>query len=355
MKLHQLKIDFNAEHDRLMAHELPESFAATVSELKSAIAAEAPKIATRQSSQKVIEALVPIMPELIGGSADLTGSNNTFRKDSRAVTADDASGNYINYGVREFAMTAMMNGLALHGGFHPYAGTFLVFSDYARNAVRLAALMRQPVVLVYTHDSIGLGEDGPTHQPVEHVSSLRLMPNLDVWRPGDAAETAAAWVASIERKDGPSTLVLTRQALPQQPRTPAQQAAMARGGYVLVDCEGTPELIVMATGSEVALAVEAAAAVAATGRRVRVVSMPCIEAFDRQDAAWREAVLPAAVTRRVAIEAGSTGLWWRFVGTGGRVLGLDQFGASGKAADLFRHFGLTTENLQRTIVELLSH
>ena len=344
-----------AELTRRLSGALPADWPAVLSTLGQKVAAQTAPQATRQSSQLALDALGPHLGELVGGSADLTGSNNTFRKDSRAVTADDASGNYINYGVREFAMTAMMNGMALHGGFHPYAGTFLVFSDYARNAVRLAALMRQPVVLVYTHDSIGLGEDGPTHQPVEHVSSLRLMPNLDVWRPCDAAETAAAWVSAIERKDGPSTLVLTRQALPQQPRTPAQQAAMARGGYVLVDCDGTPELIVMATGSEVALAVDAAAAVAATGRRVRVVSLPCIEAFDRQDAAWRESVLPSAVTRRVAIEAGSTGLWWRFVGTGGRVLGLDQFGASGKAADLFRHFGLTTEHLQRTIVELLSH
>jgi transketolase len=344
-----------AELTRRLSGTLPADWPAVLATLGQKVAAQSAPQATRQSSQLVLDALGPHLGELVGGSADLTGSNNTFRKDSRAVTTDDASGNYINYGVREFAMTAMMNGLALHGGFHPYAGTFLVFSDYARNAVRLAALMGQPVVLVYTHDSIGLGEDGPTHQPVEHVSSLRLMPNLDVWRPCDAAETAAAWVSSIERQDGPSTLVLTRQALPQQPRTPAQQAAMARGGYVLVDCDGTPELIVMATGSEVALAVDAAAAVTATGRRVRVVSLPCIEAFDRQDAAWRESVLPAAVTRRVAIEAGSTGLWWRFVGTNGRVLGLDQFGASGKAADLFRHFGLTTEHLQRTIVELLSH
>jgi transketolase len=344
-----------AELNRRLSGALPADWPAVLATLGQKVAAQTAPQATRQSSQLALDALGPHLGELVGGSADLTGSNNTFRKDSRAVTTEDASGNYVNYGVREFAMTAMMNGLALHGGFHPYAGTFLVFSDYARNAVRLAALMRQPVVLVYTHDSIGLGEDGPTHQPVEHVSSLRLMPNLDVWRPCDAAETAAAWVSSIERKDGPSTLVLTRQALPQQPRTPAQQEAMARGGYVLVDCEGTPELIVMATGSEVALAVDAAAAVAATGRRVRVVSLPCIEAFDRQDAAWRESVLPSAVTRRVAIEAGSTGLWWRFVGTNGRVLGLDQFGASGKAADLFRHFGLTTEHLQRTIVELLSH
>jgi transketolase len=346
--------DLAVEFARRMRGDLPADWRDIVADLLQQASAVSAAQATRVSSQFALNIIGPRLGELVGGSADLTGSNNTFRKDSRAVTPDDATGNYVNYGVREFAMTAMMNGMALHGGFRPYAGTFLVFSDYARNAVRLAALMRQPVILVYTHDSIGLGEDGPTHQPVEHVSSLRLMPNLDVWRPCDTAETAMAWAVSVERQDGPSALVLTRQALPQQPRDAQQQAAMARGGYVLVDCQGVPEAIVIATGSEVALAVEAAAKLAEQGRRVRVVSMPCVELFDRQDAAWRESVLPAAVTRRVAIEAGSTGLWWRQVGTAGRVLGIDQFGASGKAAELFRHFGLTTENLQRTIVELLA-
>jgi transketolase len=346
--------DLAVEFARRLRGDLPADWRDIVVDLLQQASAVSAAQATRVSSQFALNIIGPRLGELVGGSADLTGSNNTFRKDSRAVTPDDASGNYVNYGVREFAMTAMMNGMALHGGFRPYAGTFLVFSDYARNAVRLAALMRQPVILVYTHDSIGLGEDGPTHQPVEHVASLRLMPNLDVWRPCDTAETAAAWAVSVERQDGPSALVLTRQALPQQPRDAAQQAAMARGGYVLVDCQGVPEAIVIATGSEVALAVEAAAKLAEQGRRVRVVSMPCVELFDRQDAAWRESVLPATVTRRVAIEAGSTGLWWRQVGTAGRVLGIDQFGASGKAAELFRHFGLTTENLQRTIVELLA-
>ena len=346
--------DMAVEFARRMRGDLPADWRAIANDLLQQTSAVTAAQATRVSSQFALNLIGPHLGELVGGSADLTGSNNTFRKDSRAVTPADASGNYINYGVREFAMTAMMNGMALHGGFRPYAGTFLVFSDYARNAVRLAALMRQPVILVYTHDSIGLGEDGPTHQPIEHVASLRLMPNLDVWRPCDTAETAAAWAASVERKDGPSALVLTRQALPQQPRDAAQQAGMSRGGYVLVDCQGEPEAIVIATGSEVALAVEAAAKLTAQGRRVRVVSMPCVELFDRQDAAWRESVLPAAVTRRVAIEAGSTGLWWRQVGTAGRVLGIDQFGASGKAAELFRHFGLTSENLQRTIVELLA-
>ncbi len=347
--------DLAAELGRRLRGELPANWDAVKADLAQQAAAVGAGQATRVSSQFALNIIGPHLGELLGGSADLSGSNNTFRKDSRAVTAADASGNYINYGVREFAMTAMMNGLALHGGFRPYAGTFLVFSDYARNAVRMAALMNQGVILVYTHDSIGLGEDGPTHQPIEHVSSLRLMPNLAVWRPCDAAETAVSWVASVERADGPSALVLTRQALPQQPRTPAQTAAMARGGYTLLDTDGVPEAILIATGSEVALGVEVVQALAAQGRRVRLVSMPCAEVFDQQDAAWRESVLPAVVTRRVAIEAGATGLWWRYVGTQGRVLGIDQFGASGKAADLYRHFGLTAENLQRTIVELLNN
>ncbi|MEN9705289.1 MAG: hypothetical protein RLZZ393_1168, partial [Pseudomonadota bacterium] len=342
------------EYGRRMRGELPASWAQVREAALNEGAAVQGGQATRQSSQVALNAIGPSLGELVGGSADLSGSNNTFRKDSKAVTPADPAGNYVNYGVREFGMTAIMNGMTLHGGFRPYAGTFLVFSDYARNAVRLAALMKQGIGLVYTHDSIGLGEDGPTHQPVEHVASLRLMPNVDVWRPCDAAETAAAWVSTVERADGPTALVLTRQALPQQPRSADQQAAMLRGGYTLLDCAGVPEAILVATGSEVALAVEVAKALNGQGRRVRVVSMPCVEAFDRQTAAYREAVLPAAVTRRVAIEAGSTGLWWRHVGTQGRVLGIDQFGASGKAGDLFRHFGLTTENLQRTVVELLN-
>jgi transketolase len=343
-----------AELARRMRGELPANWEAVAhGALQAALAVESPQ-ATRQSSQLVLNAMGPSLGELVGGSADLSGSNNTFRKDSQAVTGADAHGNYINYGVREFAMTAIMNGLALHGGFRPYAGTFLVFSDYARNAVRLAALMKLGVILVYTHDSIGLGEDGPTHQPVEHVASLRLMPNLDVWRPCDALETAVAWVAALGRVDGPTALVLTRQALPQQPRTREQGLDIARGGYTLIHCAGEPEAIVIATGSEIALGVEAVTALNGAGRRVRLVSMPCAESFERQSAAYRQSVLPAAVTRRVAIEAGATGLWWRYVGTAGRVLGIDQFGASGKAADLFRHFGLTTEHLQRTIVELLN-
>jgi len=298
------------------------------------------------------------MSELLGGSADLTGSVNTLRKDSKPVTPADVSGNYIYYGVREFAMTAMMNGLALHGGFIPYAGTFLVFSDYARNAVRLAALMHQRVLLVYTHDSIGLGEDGPTHQPIEHLASLRAMPNLGVWRPCDAAETAVAWLASVERQQGPSCLVLTRQALPQQARNAAQQAAIANGGYVLIEPElaagQLPEVIVIATGSEVAPAADAVRAANAAGRRVRLVSMPATDVFDAQDAAWREHVLPRAVARRIAVEAAASQSWWKYVGSDGRVLGIDRFGASGKASALFEHYGLTTAHISRAIDEVLA-
>jgi transketolase len=321
--------------------------------LRAALAVNAPQ-ATRQSSQVALNAIGPHLGELVGGSADLTGSNNTFRKDSKAVTPDDFSGNYINYGVREFGMTAIMNGLALHGGFRPYAGTFLVFSDYARNAVRMAALMRLGVILVYTHDSIGLGEDGPTHQPIEHVSSLRLMPNMSVWRPCDALESAVAWVCAVGRTNGPTSLALTRQALPQQPRTREQGINVTRGGYVLIEPAGAglPEAIVIATGSEVAIAATAVNALNGQGRRVRLVSMPSTDVFDAQDAVYRDSVLPAAVTRRVAIEAGATALWWKHVGSGGRVLGIDRFGASGKAADLYRHFGLTPEHLQHTVLEL---
>src|SRR6187549_939276 len=344
------------ELSRRQRGELPGNFEAIAHlGLQAALAVTAPQ-ATRQSSQVVLNALGPQLGELVGGSADLTGSNNTWRKDSKAVTPADASGNYVNYGVREFAMTAIMNGMALHGAFRPYAGTFLVFSDYARNAVRMAALMRQGVILVYTHDSIGLGEDGPTHQPIEHVSSLRLMPNLSLWRPCDALETAVAWASAVGRANGPTALVLTRQALPQQPRTREQGIAATRGGYVLIEpASGLgdhPEAIVIATGSEVAIAVTAVNALNAAGRRVRLVSMPSTDVFDAQDGAYRESVLPVTVTRRVAIEAGATALWWKYVGSNGRVIGIDSFGASGKADALYKHFGLTAERLQQTVLEL---
>ncbi len=346
--------DLAAQFARRMRGELPADWQQVAgAALQAALAVKDPQ-ATRQSSQVALNAIGPSLGELVGGSADLTGSNNTFRKDSRAVTPEDASGNYINYGVREFGMTAAMNGLSLHGGFRPYGGTFLVFSDYARNAVRLAALMHQGVVLVYTHDSIGLGEDGPTHQPIEHVASLRLMPNLSLWRPCDALESAVAWVAAIDRRNGPTALVLTRQALPQQPRTREQGLAVHRGGYVLIDVAGTPEAIVIATGSEVAIAATAVNALNAAGRRVRLVSMPSTDVFDAQDAAWREAVLPQAVTQRVAVEAGATAGWWRYVGSGGRVIGIDHFGASGKAGDLFKKFGLTAEHVQQAVQDLIN-
>jgi transketolase len=339
-----------AEFVRRMQGELPAQWPAARARLFESAAATSGTLATRVCSQQVLNAIGPGLPELIGGSADLTGSNNTLRQGAGAVTAADASGSYIYYGVREFGMTAIMNGLALHGGFIPYGGTFLTFSDYARNAVRMAALMRQRVILVYTHDSVGLGEDGPTHQPIEHLSSLRLVPNLHVWRPADALETAVAWCAVIERRDGPGCLVLTRQGLPQVAGK-AAPGDVARGGYVLLDCSGTPGLIVIATGSEVAPALEAVRDAQAQGRRVRLVSMPCTAVFDAQDAAWRERVLPSAVKRRLAIEAGATALWWRYVGSEGRVLGIDEYGASGKAADLFRKFGLDAANVRKVVLE----
>ncbi|MCB1746863.1 MAG: transketolase [Gammaproteobacteria bacterium] len=329
-----------AEFERVMAGRLPADWADSARAIVADIAAAGGKDATRKSSERVLDRLGAALPELVGGSADLTGSNLTWHKASRGITAADKSGNYVWYGVREFAMSAMMNGMALHGGVIPYGGTFLVFSDYARNAVRMAALMGQGSLFVYTHDSIGLGEDGPTHQPIEHAASLRLIPKLDVWRPADAAETAAAWVAAIERRDGPSCFLLSRQGLPAQARDDAQLAAMARGGYVLLEPARVAEAVIIATGSEVELARQAALAMNDAGAALRVVSMPCVEVFERQDAAWREAVLPRALTRRIAIEAGSTQGWYRYVGLDGLVIGLDDFGASAPAGDLSKHFGL---------------
>jgi transketolase len=341
------------ELERRLAGELPPSWSQAAKPAALALSEKRDAQATRQSSQAVLNAIAPSLPELIGGSADLTGSNNTLTKSSRTVTDADASGNYLYYGVREFGMTAVMNGIALHGGFIPYGGTFLVFSDYARNAVRLGALMHQRVIHVYTHDSIGLGEDGPTHQPIEHLASLRAMPNLSLWRPCDTAETAVAWIAAIERSNGPTALVLTRQALPQQARTAAQSAGIARGGYVLIDSNGTPECIVIATGSEVGIAAQAVTALNQSGARVRLVSMPSTDAFDAQDEAYRESVLPRSVRRRLAVEAAASMSWWRYVGSDGRVLGLDRFGASGKAPDLFSHFGFTPDNVAREVRALL--
>ncbi len=342
-----------AEFERRMKGDLPNDWSELAQAVMAAGAAVTGSQATRASSQLALNVLGPKMPEMLGGSADLTGSVNTRRKDSVDLTAEQFKANYVYYGVREFGMTAIMNGLTLHGGFRPYGGTFLVFSDYARNAVRLAALMHCPTTLVYTHDSIGLGEDGPTHQPIEHLASLRAMPNLHIWRACDAVESAASWIAALERKNGPTALVFTRQGLPQQPRSPEQLVALRKGGYVLLDSNGPPEAIVIATGSEVGFAAEAVKELQAAGKRVRLVSMPCCEAFDAQPAPYRESVLPSGCTRRLAVEAGATQSWWRYVGSGGRVLGLDHFGASGKGPDLFTHFGLTRDAVKAQVEQLL--
>jgi transketolase len=341
-----------SEFERRMDRRLPAGWDAAAGKALEAALKQTTPQATRASSQSVLNIIGPAVPEFLGGSADLTGSNNTFFTGARTVTPSDESGDYIHYGVREFGMTGFMNGATLHGGVIPYGGTFLVFSDYARNAVRLACLMMVRTILVYTHDSIGLGEDGPTHQPIEHLPSLRAMPHLSMWRPCDAAETAVAWRFAVERA-GPTALVLTRQGLPQQPRSAAQVAAIARGGYVLLDCAGTPEVLVIATGSEIGIAVPAVKAANDAGRRVRLVSMPSTDIFDAQDAAYRESVLPAAVTRRLAVEAAARQSWWRYVGTAGRVIGIDTYGASGKGPDVFRHFGFTTDNIAQQIRELL--
>jgi transketolase len=340
------------ELERRLNGELPAGWHKAIDDYIRAAVEKPAALATRSSSQQVLNALGAVIPELLGGSADLTGSNNTNHKASKAVTGADAAGNYLHYGVREFGMTAIMNGIALHGGFIPYGGTFLVFSDYARNAARMAALMKQRVILVYTHDSIGLGEDGPTHQPVEHVASLRMIPGMRLWRPCDAVETAAAWADSVERRNGPTSLILTRQALPLMPRSAAQQAHIANGGYVLVDGGGAPQCVLIATGSEIALAVEAAKALAEQGRRIRVVSMPCTDLFDAQPQQYREAVLPPGVPC-VAIEAGVRDGWWRYVGSRGAVIGMNTFGASAPAKQLFEHFGFTRDNVLRTVEGLL--
>ncbi len=322
--------------------ELPEGFDADARAFIAKLQQEGPEVASRKASQMAIEAFAPLLPELVGGSADLAHSNLTLWKGSKSVTSEDRDANYIYYGVREFAMTAISNGLAVHGCFVPYDATFLVFSDYARNAVRMSALMGAHAIHVYTHDSIGLGEDGPTHQPVEHLAALRHIPHNDVWRPCDAVESAVCWKAAIERKDGPSCLVFSRQSLAHQPRTGDQVQAIARGGYVLKDSAGAPELILIATGSEVGLAMEAAAKL---GDKVRVVSMPSTDVFDRQDAEYRDAVLPPSCRRRVAIEAGVPDFWRKYVGLDGAVVGLDRFGASAPAGDLFPHFGFTVQHV----------
>lgn len=343
-----------AEFERRMAGDLPESWTTDADKAIAGIAAKGEKMATRKASLASLNALAPLLPEMAGGSADLTGSNLTKHDTSTPVTGDDASGNYIYFGVREFGMTAVSNGLGLHGGIIPYCGTFLTFSDYARNAVRMAALMKLGTILVYTHDSIGLGEDGPTHQPVEHVASLRIMPNMRVWRPCDAVETVVAWRDAIERRNGPTSLVLTRQGVPHQARDEEQIAAIRRGGYVLHDAGSKPDILLIATGSEVALAMGAASRLAEEGKAARVVSMPCTDLFDAQPEAYRTSVLPPDITARVCIEAGVGATWERYAGPQGRIVAMDEFGASGPAEQLFEHFRFTVDNVVRVARELLA-
>ncbi|KGY08376.1 transketolase [Vibrio sinaloensis] len=343
-----------AELKRRLNGELPAQWEEKANAIIADLQANPANIASRKASQNALEAFGQMLPEFLGGSADLAPSNLTMWSGSKSVSAEDASGNYIHYGVREFGMTAIMNGIALHGGFVPYGATFLMFMEYARNAMRMAALMKVQNIQVYTHDSIGLGEDGPTHQPVEQMASLRLTPNMSTWRPCDQVESAVAWKLAIERKDGPTSLIFSRQNLAQQERDGEQLANIAKGAYILKDCAGKPELILIATGSEVELAVEAAAQLTAEGKQVRVVSMPSTDAFDKQDAAYREAVLPSDVTARIAIEAGIADFWYKYVGFGGKIIGMTTFGESAPAGELFKMFGFTTENVVNTAKELLS-
>ena len=333
-----------AEFKRRVSGELPANWATESKKFIEELQANPAKIASRKASQNALEAFGKVLPEFLGGSADLAPSNLTIWSGSKSL-GDDQAGNYIHYGVREFGMSAIMNGIALHGGFIPYGATFLMFVEYARNAVRMAALMKIRSIFVYTHDSIGLGEDGPTHQPVEQMASLRVTPNMSTWRPCDQVESAVAWQYALERKDGPSALIFSRQNLAQQPRTAEQLANISKGAYVLKDCAGQPELIFIATGSEVELAVAAADQLTAAGRKVRVVSMPSTDAFDKQDAAYRESVLPSAVSARVAVEAGIADYWYKYVGLNGAVVGMHSFGESAPAELLFKEFGFTVENV----------
>lgn len=337
--------DLAAEFKRRIKGELPADWKAKTDKIIADLQATPANIASRKASQNALEAFGTLIPEFIGGSADLAPSNLTMWSGSKAVTADDASGNYIHYGVREFGMTAIMNGITLHGGFIPYGATFLMFMEYAKNAMRMAALMKIQNIQVYTHDSIGLGEDGPTHQPVEQISSLRLTPNMSTWRPCDQVESAVAWKLAIERKDAPSALIFSRQNLAQQERTEQQVNDISKGAYILKDCNGTPDLIYIATGSEVELAVESAEKITLEGYRVRVVSMPSTDTFDKQDVTYRESVLPSNVTARVAIEAGIADYWYKYVGLNGRVVGMTTFGESAPADELFKMFGFTVENV----------
>jgi transketolase len=345
-----------AELKRRLSGELPRDWKNHATKILAQVNEKGETIATRKASQNAIEALAPALPELVGGSADLAGSNLTWWSGSKAV-GDTGGGNYLFFGVREFGMSAIANGMTLYGGFIPYVATFLTFSDYARNALRMAALMKQRVVFVYTHDSIGLGEDGPTHQPVEHAATLRMLPNMDVWRPCDTVESTVAWTAAIERRDGPTSLLFSRQNLPFQKRSAAQLANVARGGYILSEAtaggvEVAPRAVIIATGSEVALAMEAQKLLAAENIAVRVVSMPSTNVFDRQDAAYRASVLPREENGRpprIAIEAGVTDFWRKYVGLRGTVVGIDSYGESAPAGELFQYFGFTAESLAATV------
>jgi len=329
---------------RRMAGDMPDDWEAKADAFIASVVEKGETIASRKASQNALNGFGPILPEMLGGSADLAGSNNTLWSGSVGIQ-DDASGNYIYYGVREFGMSAIKNGICLHGGFKPYSATFLMFSEYARNALRMAALMKLPGIFVYTHDSIGLGEDGPTHQPVEQMATLRLLPNMGLWRPCDAVESAVAWKLALERREKPVSLVFSRQGLPHQERTKEQIANIEKGGYVLHEPSDAPKAILIATGSEVGLAMDAAESLATAGVPTRVVSMPSTDAFDAQDAAYKESVLPSAITARVAVEAGAPDLWRKYVGLNGDVMGMDTFGESGPASDVFKHFGFTVDAL----------
>ena len=341
-----------AEFERRMAGKRPSNWDVKASEFIAAVDKKAETIASRKASQNALNGYGPLLPELLGGSADLAGSNLTIWSGSQDINKGDG-GNYIYYGVREFGMSAITNGIALHGGFIPYAATFLMFSEYARNALRMAALMKVQSIFVYTHDSIGLGEDGPTHQAVEQTATLRMIPRMSLWRPCDAVESAVAWKAAIDHTGGPSCLIFSRQNLKHMNRTADQIADIRRGGYVLFDCEGTPEAVIIGTGSEIGLAMDAAVALTEKGRKVRVVSMPSTDVFDAQDESYRESVLPAAVMARVAVEAGVTDYWRKYVGLDGKVIGLDTFGESAPADQVYKHFGITAENVVKAVESLL--
>ena len=344
--------DLAAEFERRMAGKLPADWDAKAQEFIAAVNDKAETIASRKASQNALNGYGPLLPEFLGGSADLAGSNLTIWSGSEDINKGNG-GNYIYYGVREFGMSAIMNGITLHGGFIPYGATFLMFSEYARNALRMAALMKAHSIFVYTHDSIGLGEDGPTHQAVEQTATLRMIPRMSVWRPCDAVESAVAWKAAVDNTAGPSCLIFSRQNLPHQQRTADQIAAIGRGGYILHDCDGTPDAIIIGTGSEVSLAMEAAQALAGKGKQVRVVSMPSTDVFDSQDKAYRDSVLPPVITARVAVEAGVTDYWLKYVGLDGKVIGIDTFGESAPAGDVYKHFGITAENVAQAVEDLL--